>query len=224
MNHDGLFPTHRERMTRYYGFHSSIYDATRWMFLFGRTRLIESLAIRPTETVLDIGCGTGRNLAAIQIRLAGRGHLVAVDCSRPMLAKTEELVRRRNWSNVEVVDCEYGSVPVMQGQADAVIMSYSLSMIPNWQQALKCAKSELRPGGRIGVVDFCNPETGATRFGDWLRWNHVEIDRPYENVLTSMFDPASFKSKSAFAGLWHYFIYTGRVMSTVRESRNTQRL
>ena len=38
-------------------------------------------------------------------------------------------------------------------------MSYSLSMIPDWDTALKCAFRELRPGGRIGVVDFCLEDT-----------------------------------------------------------------
>ena len=127
-----LAQSHRDRLSRYYAVHSRIYDATRWMFLFGRTRAVQNLRIRPNDTVVEVGCGTGHNFAAIQSRLQARGRLVAVDCSRPMLARSAARIEQNHWKNIELIDCEYGSVPITGGQADAVLMSYSLSMIPNW--------------------------------------------------------------------------------------------
>src|SRR5262245_34833630 len=134
--------TQRQRMARYYKFHSKIYDTTRWMFLFGRNRIIQDLAIRPGETVIDIGCGTGGNVEAVQTRLEGRGQISGVDCSPAMLSRASRLSHRTGWANVDVFDYEYGTVPVNEGKTDVVLMSYSLSMIPAWQQALKCAKAE----------------------------------------------------------------------------------
>jgi S-adenosylmethionine-diacylgycerolhomoserine-N-methlytransferase len=198
-------------MAQYYRFHSSIYDATRWVFLFGRARIVKDLKIRPGDTIIEIGCGTGHNFGRLQSRLKCNGRIVAVDCSPPMLAKAQARVRRHRWTNVEVIDLEYGSTPVIAGRADAVLFSYSLSMIPNWQQVLKCAKAELRSGGRVGVVDFCAVENQsiASYFNDWLRWNHVEADRPYDAVLTSTFDQSTFRKSSGLGGLWAYFRFTG---------------
>ena len=125
---------------------------------------------------------------------------------------TSAWIQRSGWRNVDIVDTEYGHEPVARNQADVVIMSYSLSMMPDWQQVLKCAKAELKPGGRIGIVDFRSSddrEPGPDRFADWLRWNHVEIDRPYENVLISMFEPTIFISTPVLGGLWYFFRYTG---------------
>jgi hypothetical protein len=84
-------------------------------------------------------------------------------------------------------------------------------MIPNWQNALRCAKAELKPGGRIGVVDFWFGELGRASegFADWLRLNHVEVDRPYENVLTTMFASEQFRTQNALGGLWKYFRFMG---------------
>jgi S-adenosylmethionine-diacylgycerolhomoserine-N-methlytransferase len=198
-------------MSKYYGVHSRIYDATRWMFLFDRTRIVHDLAIRPHETVLEIGCGTGHNFEIIVRSLNGQGRLIGVDCSAPMLKRAAARVRNNRWQNVTLVDVEYGSEPINEGQTDVVLLSYSLSMIPNWQNALKSAKSELKPGGRIGIVDFWYGELGGVSdaFAGWLHVNHVEIDRPYENVLTTMFDPAVIRTRNAFAGLWKYFRFTG---------------
>jgi len=213
--------SHRLRMSQYYRFHSRIYDATRWMFLFGRTHIIEDLVIRPNEVVLEIGCGTGRNFAPVQVRLAGRGRLIGVDCSSPMLALAERRVRRNGWKNVELIDREYGSEPIARGQSDVVVMSYSLSMMPNWHQVLKCAKAELKPTGRIGIVDFCSEQEngGAARaFETWLKLNHVNVDRPYSNVLNAMFDRASFESTAAFGGLWSYFRFRG--FNTMRRNQD----
>ena len=147
--------SHRETMTNYYSVQSHFYDCTRWAFLYGRKRLIEKLDIRPGERVVEIGCGTGANFGAIQAGLRNAGELIGIDCSGPMLRKAEQRAQENGWSNVRLLDLEYGKETVTQGQADVVLFSYSLSMVEDWQRALSCALSELRPDGRVGVLDFC---------------------------------------------------------------------
>jgi S-adenosylmethionine-diacylgycerolhomoserine-N-methlytransferase len=48
-------------MSGYYAWQSRIYDATRWAFLFGRDALLDDLQLKPGNTVVEVGCGTGRN-------------------------------------------------------------------------------------------------------------------------------------------------------------------
>src|SRR5262245_5775143 len=52
---------HGNAMSRYYAWHSRIYDATRWAFLFGRDAILDDLGLEAGQTVVEIGCGTGRN-------------------------------------------------------------------------------------------------------------------------------------------------------------------
>jgi S-adenosylmethionine-diacylgycerolhomoserine-N-methlytransferase len=203
---------HRHTMTRYYRIHSRIYDATRWMFLFGRSTLLEDLNIQRGETVLEIGCGTGTNLRAIAGTLQGTGRMIGVDCSAPMLHICKKRIARGGWVNAQLRDLEYGHRPVMTNGADVVIMSYVLSMIPAWKSAVACAYEELKPGGRIGVVDFCQPVKGRARrlFAKWLALNHVIIDRPYRETLACRFEPSLSVSKDEFGGLWTYYRFVGR--------------
>ena len=110
------------------------------------------------------------------------------------------------------MDREYGKAPLLAGAVDVVLMSYSLSMIPQWQEALRCAALELKPGGRIGVVDFCmqNPTTAALWFCRWMKLHNVMVDRPYLPLLTSAFSPSLQVTRKAFSGLWSFYRYVGR--------------
>jgi S-adenosylmethionine-diacylgycerolhomoserine-N-methlytransferase len=196
-------------MTNYYRVQSVIYDQTRWAFLYGRERLIDQLDIRSGDRVIEIGCGTGQNFGAIQRRLQGRGELIGIDCSAPMLRNAAARVSHNGWRNVRLIDLDYGREPVTRGRADVALFSYSLSMIPNWTLALACAHAELWPGGRIGVVDFCRSERSSRRFARWLSVNHVVVDRPCVEELQRLFRQASFTTCNAWGGLWSFYSFTG---------------
>ena len=56
-------------LERYYQFHSRIYDATRWSFLFGREEvLLRAASVTTPKRILEVGCGTGRNLPGLRRR------------------------------------------------------------------------------------------------------------------------------------------------------------
>jgi ubiquinone/menaquinone biosynthesis C-methylase UbiE len=202
---------HRQVMTSRYRRQSAFYDATEWKFtfLYGREALVEQMDIHPGDRVLEIGCGTGRNFDAIQRRLMGSGELIGIDCSRPMLEKASTRIREKGWTNVRLMDLDYGKEPITRGRADAVLFSYSLSTIRDWKLALACAQSELWPGGRIGVVDLCEPASNSKWLSDWLALNHVHLDRPYESVLRRLFRESMHRRSNAWAGLWSFYLFVG---------------
>jgi S-adenosylmethionine-diacylgycerolhomoserine-N-methlytransferase len=126
-----------------------------------------------------------------------------------MLDKAEQRIRERGWTNVRLMDVEYGLEPIAGGYADVVLFSYSLSMFVDWKLALSCARAELRPGGRIGVVDFCSTDSNSQWFADWLAINHVQVDRPYENELRRLFCERAHEQHNVWAGLWSFFVFVG---------------
>jgi S-adenosylmethionine-diacylgycerolhomoserine-N-methlytransferase len=198
-------------MSRYYAWHSRIYDATRWAFLFDRDVILDDLRLEAGQTVVEVGCGTGRNLDGIVRRVGMRGQVLAVDCAAPMIERCAARIRKRGLINVRLVDAEYGQTPITSGHADAVLMSYSLSMIPSWEATLEGAFRELKPGGRIGVVDFCmeSRTPAAHRFAQWMAANHVALDRRYREALSSVFRPLQCVTRKAFGGLWSYYRFVG---------------
>lgn len=114
---------------------------------------------------MDLGCGTGLNLALVQRRIGPQGSVVGVDASRAMLAVARSRCRRSGWVNVDLRRADAGRPGVLDGVTepfDAVIITYALSIIRDWHTAFETAFSLLREGGRIVVVDMSYP-TGPWR-------------------------------------------------------------
>lgn len=136
---------HAARMDGVYRGQRHIYDLTRKYYLLGRDRLIDELAPQPGAHVLEIGCGTGRNLIAAA-RFWPGAHFYGIDISEEMLKTARASIARAGLSQ---------RIRVAQGDAtdfdpkilfripsfDRIIQSYTLSMIPDWQarSARRCA-------------------------------------------------------------------------------------
>lgn len=147
------YPDHAALMDRVYRGQRHIYDATRKYYLFGRDRLIEELACRPGHAVLELGCGTGRNLQLIARRWPGTaGH--GLDISSEMLKNARK--RLGTTGRLALGDATRFEARALFGREgfDRVILSYALSMIPGWEAALEHAAGTLAPGGSVHVVDF----------------------------------------------------------------------
>ncbi len=147
------------RMERYYRWQRNIYDASRKYYLWGRDRLIAELELAPNETLLEIGCGTARNLIAVGRRYPG-AQLFGFDASQSMLEVGQAKIqaagleaRVRLALGLAGEDDEKGLFARTEG-FDRVVFSYSLSMFDDPGAALRSAHAALAPGGRIHVVDF----------------------------------------------------------------------
>ncbi|MDE2133107.1 MAG: class I SAM-dependent methyltransferase [Alphaproteobacteria bacterium] len=172
---------HARLMDEVYHYQRYIYDFTRKYFLFGRDRLIRELDLRRGGRVVEIGCGTARNLVRIARRYP-EARLFGLDASQEMLKTATEAVHRAGLESRIRLAHGYAEElsPAMFGETEAFdvcFFSYSLSMIPNWKQALRSASTALSASGRIHVVDF-GDLTGLGRAGRalllaWLGLFHV---------------------------------------------------
>ena len=160
-------------MDRIYRRQRHFYDFTRKYYLLGRDRLIDGLAPPPGSRVLEIGCGTARNLLATA-EAWPRAELYGIDISAEMLATAQREVGRSGLdSRVRLARADATSfdpawlfgVPSFS----RVFFSYSLSMIPAWQDALVEALSWLAPDGELHVVDFGGQERLPFLFRAGLR-------------------------------------------------------
>lgn len=179
------------RMDRIYRYQRHVYDATRKYYLIGRDRLIDELDPAPGDHVLELGCGTGRNLVTAALRYP-RAHFTGVDISTEMLRSAERSVRAAGvGARVRLVRGDAAAVGADRigpdGRFGRVFFSYSLSMIPDWQGALDRGLAALAPGGRLHIVDFGQQErlpalAGRAVFA-WLAYNHVTPRAGLEKVL-----------------------------------------
>lgn len=144
---------HAALMDEVYRGQRHIYDFTRKYYLFGRDTLIEGLNARQGMRVLEVACGTGRNLAKIGKAWPGV-RLYGLDISVEMLKSARAAVG--NEARLGEGDACSFDPQALLGEAafDRIVLSYSLSMIPDWEGAYAHAASLLAPGGELHVVDF----------------------------------------------------------------------
>ena len=166
--------SHAERLEGFYAPQAERYDAFRARLLHGRSDLIEALEIPPGARVVELGCGTGGNLAALaHVRpLTSLASVQLVDLCPSLLAIARQ--RTSGLDNVEVIEAD-ATIWQPSQPVDRVFLSYALTMMPDWYAVLVNAWSMLAPGGRLGVVDFHLPEAGkhiANRLGNrfWQSW------------------------------------------------------
>ncbi len=167
---------HRAFLNRYYGPSRFFYDATRKYYLFGRDVALQELADdRRWERLIEIGPGTGRNLARIH-RARPDAHLAGIEASDAML---DHARRRCPWARLEHGFAEDAPLHDVLGAApDRVLFSYCLSMVKDRSRALANARRALSDAGEVVVVDF-GDLTGlagplARGFRRYLRAFHVE--------------------------------------------------
>ncbi|MCJ2044865.1 class I SAM-dependent methyltransferase [Methylobacterium sp. J-078] len=135
-----------------------LYDASRKFYLLGRDRVIADLAVPPGGAVLEIGCGTGRNLVRIA-RTYPEAACHGLDVSAAMLeTAARSVARARLAPRIRLArgDATAFDPQALFGRAtfDRIVISYALSMIPPWERVLAEAAGHLAPGGELHVVDF----------------------------------------------------------------------
>lgn len=172
---------HAQKMDAFYRRHRHIYDATRRLFLFGREQVLVDLQPSPGEILLEVGCGTARNLIRAAQRWPDlRG--VGVDISAQMLLTARNAVNRAGLSDrITLIQGDAATAAAVQ--CDYILFSYSLSMMPDWRAAVADAWTCLRPGGSLHIVDFGALRGWARPALQWQRrWIAANDVKPVEDM------------------------------------------
>jgi len=174
--------SHSALMDGVYRYQRHFYDATRRFFLFGRDTLLRLMDVSKGDRVLEIGCGTARNLVRI-----GRHHpgafLYGLDASREMLNTAERNLAKAGLDGRGALchclaeDLDHHQTFGLDERFDVVFFSYALTMIPQCVEALDAALANLRPGRALYIVDFWDqggfPNWFRSALTRWLELFHV---------------------------------------------------
>ncbi len=206
---------HAELMDGTYRHQRHIYDLSRKYYLLGRDRMIEAMEMPQGADVLELGCGTGRNLAAVAKRWPN-AHLHGLDISSEMLA-TARSTARRTGLKMKLVQGDASSFDpeALFGKPafDRVFISYALSMIPAWENTIDAAIAALAPQGSLHIVDFGQQERLPSLFRSalhaWLARFHVNPRATLFDVVVGKAEKAGLKARSErlYRGYtWHMII------------------
>lgn len=155
----------------FYGPQAHAYDRYRERLLPGRRAFMEALPLNAGSRVIDFGAGTARHWLYVEDKLPALAHLDLVDLCTPLLD-----IARARFAGVPQVRATIGDATIWRTAepADVIIFSFSLSMMPDWRAVLANALSQLKPGGVLGMVDFCTlpaqPPVPLRPLAPWTRW------------------------------------------------------
>ncbi len=194
----------------YYRWHAKFYDLTRWAFLFGRRGLIETVAgnIETPDRILEIGCGTGKNLVALAEAFPN-AKISGLDLSADMLDRARAKIAPFA-DRVDLLHRPYdGPVADEEEKFDLIVISYTLSMInPGYDEVIHLCRRDLAEGGVIAVVDF--HETRWTWFRKWMGVNHVRMEGQILAQLDAGFEAVVRRIGRGYGGLWRFVTFVGR--------------
>jgi len=131
-----------------------------------RKEAIAKLNLKPGDTVIDIGCGTGLNFPFLYQAVGQKGKILGVDLSGEMLAEARQRATSNQWDNVHLV-CVDATEFEFPKSVDAVFSSYAMILVPDCGQVIVNACGSLVPNGRLVVLDMAWPRYCP------LWWRHI---------------------------------------------------
>ena len=159
------------------------YDALVWLLTLGREhafreKLIGLAGLKPGESVLDVGCGTG-TLAILATRYVGpSGRVDGIDPSSEMIARATQKAAKAG-ADVTFRTGFVQALPYPDDQYDVVLSTLMMHHLPRAARH-ECAREirrVLKPGGRVLVVDFgARPSGKRSLIGHFHRHGHVKLD------------------------------------------------
>lgn len=115
-------------------------------------------ALRPGETVLDLGCGGGFDVFIAGRRVGPTGRAIGVDMTPEMISRArrnlEAYRRQTGLNNVEFRLGEIEHLPVADGSVDVIISNCVINLSPDKPQVWREMMRVLRSGGRVAVTDL----------------------------------------------------------------------
>ena len=135
-------------------------------------RLAASQIVRPGDTVLDAGTGTG-DLAFACLE-AGAGRVVGLDVAGPMVERARQKSAARDLGAVSGFGLgDATRLPLPDASVDAWCSAFVVRNIPDLPAAFSEAHRVLRPGGRLAVLEIPRMEPGLLRPFARMHFRHI---------------------------------------------------
>ena len=161
-------------------------------------------AIRPGDTVLDIGSGSGTD-AVIAAGIAGpEGRVIALDLTPAMLGKLHGAIVGSG-RRIAALHGDAEAVPVADASVDVVTSNGALNLVPGKRRAIGELHRVLRRGGRVQIADVVlgKPVSEACK-ADPRLWVECVVGATLEDDFIDMFRDAGFRDLEVL-GRFDYF-------------------
>ncbi len=192
------------------------YDRMGAIMSFGqdprwRRALVDAIAAAPGQRVLDVATGTG--LVAFTLAQSSGCEVVGLDQSEPMLTEARRRLALRPGleHRVRFMSGEAERLPFADGEFDALTFTYLLRYVDDPAATMRELARVLRPGGRIGMVEFGVPDNRLLR-ALWRAHTRLGLPAIGRLVSSSWYDVGRFlgpnieqfhRAEPDLAAVWH---------------------
>ena len=171
-----LIETYRKK-AKHYDVTSRFYPVPGYPQQAQRLRAVQALGLRPGDSVVDIGCGTGLNFSLIEQVIGPDGRIVGVDLTDAMLAQAQHRIETNGWSNINLVQDDAAEFD-FPTEVDAILSTYALTQVPECGDVIAHGAAALSRGRRWVVLDLKVPDNAPR----WLAQLGIALVRPFASI------------------------------------------
>lgn len=171
----------KTQLTDIYHRRAAHYDITANLYyLLGfreyayRKQAVVALDLKPGDTVVELGCGTGLNFSLLQQAVGPGGKIIGIDLTSKMLSQAKARIAKHNWNNVELIQTDAATFEFPEN-VGGVLSTFALTLVPEYDKVIERASSALSSGKRFVILDIKLPE----RMPMWLVHFGMLIMRPF---------------------------------------------
>ncbi len=184
------------------GFAAKFYDSIMNLGSFGLyhrfiTNAVKAVKIGPTDQILDLGCGTGRNARLMSKYISEKGNILGLEISDLMISQFK--VKNSNLTNIKVQKQRIDLPFTLDHKFDKVFISFVLHGFPFdiQKQIIKNAYNNLKENGEFIILDFNEFALEKTPFYFRIPFKFIECKYAFEFVERDWKD---ILLKSSFIG------------------------
>jgi len=141
------FTPNRSTALRQYRSRARIYDLELALFEPVRQRAIELLRLKKGDSVLDVGCGTGLSLTALEGLVGAEGSIIGIEQSPEMLERARARATENNWTNIAFISASVEEAAIPRA-ADAALFHFTHDIMRT-PAAVANVVGHLKPGARV---------------------------------------------------------------------------
>jgi SAM-dependent methyltransferase len=160
-------------------------------------------ALRPGETVVDLGCGGGLDVLLAAQRVGPGGRAIGIDMTAEMIELARRNAAKAGTRNVEFHQATIDKLPLADGSVDCVISNCVINLAPDKPAVFREIARVLKPGGRLAASDIAlkkplPPEIG----GDLMAYvgciaGAIPIEEYRAGLVAAGFDPVELIDSGA---------------------------